>query len=282
MKQLLLLSLFAMFWLAQGVQAQGGLPLPFSTDFDSGIQGWEVLATEGAEWVPSTMFGVNGSGSAIVDKGGESDPSSGWLITPALDLTTAKNPVLTFTTALVTNNFLAPVISLWYDDGSGWKKFDNWGVNEFYATNVVEGSHNYMRLLNPENIQLNEVSVDLSSLAEEENIRFYFSADMLNGGWIIVDNVSFSSASISSVAENVPITPRHFPNPVKDILSFESDQSVESLIVYDLLGRNLLEVDVEGGSTTTVDLSSLPTGEYWLQLRDRKNQQVNRFSILKE
>ena len=99
---------------------------------------------------------------------------------------------------------------------------------------------------------------------------------------MIVDDVSFSSASTSSVAENIPTTPRHFPNPVKDILSFESDQSVESLVVYDLLGRSILEVDIEGGSTTAVDLSTLPPGEYWLQTRDGENVQVGQFSIFKE
>lgn len=72
---------------------------------------------------------------------------------------------------------------------------------------------------------------------------------------------------------------KFFPNPIKDVLNFSSQEMVSTVQVFNLLGQKLLEKDLnvmEG----QVDISSLPTGNYIFQVTTEKGTKI--IKIIKE
>jgi len=69
--------------------------------------------------------------------------------------------------------------------------------------------------------------------------------------------------SCPSVTSTVSI----YPNPVRDMLNIKSDNTIESLELYDALGRLVLSQSGESATESTVNVSSLKDGIYILQLR---------------
>ncbi|MDI1318350.1 T9SS type A sorting domain-containing protein [Flavobacterium sp.] len=63
------------------------------------------------------------------------------------------------------------------------------------------------------------------------------------------------------VTDNEILTLSYSPNPVKDVLSIESNTVVKSILVYNLLGQKVYE-HTFNGTTIAVDLSSLQAGNY--------------------
>ncbi len=62
-----------------------------------------------------------------------------------------------------------------------------------------------------------------------------------------------------------------FPNPVKDILSIQSDKAISGLILSDLNGRKLLELN---GDTNSIDMSTYSTGMYLLTIKTSDGETV--------
>jgi hypothetical protein len=77
---------------------------------------------------------------------------------------------------------------------------------------------------------------------------------------------SFTTLLASGI-ENITQTVNIYPNPVKDILNIKSDNTIESLELYDALGRKVLSQSGESATESTVNVSSLKDGIYILQLR---------------
>ena len=59
---------------------------------------------------------------------------------------------------------------------------------------------------------------------------------------------------------------RMMPNPASEVVNVLSSYRMESIVVYDLSGRLLLEQPAEGLSAT-LDLSALPRGTYIVAIR---------------
>ena len=57
-----------------------------------------------------------------------------------------------------------------------------------------------------------------------------------------------------------------YPNPAEDFLKIVSDNgTIESIQVTDVLGKNLINRQYDGVYNTTIDISSLSSGMYWVQ-----------------
>ena len=68
-----------------------------------------------------------------------------------------------------------------------------------------------------------------------------------------------------------------FPNPVKNTLQINSqDQKIDKITIYSVLGSRVLHFDIDNVSPT-VDVSSLATGVYYLQLYFGKNVALKKF-----
>jgi YbbR domain-containing protein len=67
-----------------------------------------------------------------------------------------------------------------------------------------------------------------------------------------------------------------YPNPTSGLLHIDSDQAVEKIEVYDLLGREV----IASGSETQVDLSTLSSGVYLVKVHVENEVHVRK--VLKE
>lgn len=67
----------------------------------------------------------------------------------------------------------------------------------------------------------------------------------------------------STAAVPPPAEPRLYPNPVRELLTIQSERPIRSLTVFDLLGRPLLS---HAAGTSILDVGRLPAGGYLLQL----------------
>ena len=75
------------------------------------------------------------------------------------------------------------------------------------------------------------------------------------------------------------LTLQYAPNPVKNVLTLQSNTILKLVVVYNLLGQKVIE-QVVNDSNTTVDFSFLPSGNYMLKVQGESAQKV--IKILKQ
>jgi hypothetical protein len=99
---------------------------------------------------------------------------------------------------------------------------------------------------------------------------------------VVVDNGTCSDTSSCetltnfSIAEGALIPIKVYPNPTSGLLHIDSDQAIEKIEVYDLLGREV----IASGSETEVDLSTLSSGVYLVKVHLENEVHVRK--VLKE
>ncbi|WCO02614.1 DUF7619 domain-containing protein [Psychroserpens ponticola] len=148
----------------------------------------------------------------------------------------------------------------------------------------LNGSHDYYTRINPdndvefifENIQLpfDDANNDgyvvykiktLSTLvlgdefANQAEIYFDFNAPVITNAYITEvaeDNLSTSDFSLSTI--------KVYPNPVADILTIEAEFEINTLHVYDIEGRRVLEN--YKSNSNQISMSSLETGIYFVKV----------------
>lgn len=260
----IILSLTIFFIGVFSVNAQTAL----SEDFTTSIPGtWTVDNTGGATWQYNDSLGSNYTGCVFVDEGQGSAADSGRIQTPAVDLSQINNPKLYFKIATVLNNFMAPKLTLYYSTGSGWVKLNSWG--EWDADSVVYSSNDYVWPLDTASFSWTEASYDLSALASSTNIRFAFEANMINGGYLLLDSVRISDPSTASIV-NIGFAPQLmvYPNPANDMVFINTKgKHVSGVVLTDVMGRDIKVVDYKQfGDKVSVQLDGLPNGLYTLSL----------------
>ena len=256
-------------------------------NFESSLpDDWTQWSEDGISWTTSSDLALEGFECAIVDKGTESDMGTTWLQTPWLDLTTLESPTLTFSTALVQNNFMPPSISLWYDTGEGWTFITNWG-SEWGddVDNTIETSEHFMPPLAPESVEWEDgISVDLSPYEGFSAIRFSFGADFINGGWVLLDSVVINSENLDNSGIDV-IEEKQldvFPNPTTGIVKLRKNQiQLNELKIYNAAGQLVENSSITNqGEFVVVDLSSADKGVYVLSVITTDGTPYSDFLIL--
>lgn len=87
---------------------------------------------------------------------------------------------------------------------------------------------------------------------------FVTDYDLFQSGWTgLITCVEDALATDDFTAKNT----KFYPNPVADILQFDGDQTLESIKITDVLGRNITEKQF-GSTTGKIDLSELSSGNY--------------------
>ncbi|MEQ9187341.1 MAG: T9SS type A sorting domain-containing protein [Cryomorphaceae bacterium] len=72
-----------------------------------------------------------------------------------------------------------------------------------------------------------------------------------------------------------------FPNPVKNLLSVESTAPIQSIVVFNTEGRQVMSFSANGSTREQVNTSALPNGIYILQTRTDHTVLTKRFVIAK-
>ncbi len=106
-----------------------------------------------------------------------------------------------------------------------------------------------------------------------------------NGGWgsISITNTTYDCPYFTVGVEEVfsdNISANIYPNPANDILNIESDEAIESLELYDILGRLVLSKRDISATESRVEVSSLSRGVYILKIHTAKG--VGEYKILIE
>jgi len=66
-----------------------------------------------------------------------------------------------------------------------------------------------------------------------------------------------------------------YPNPVSDILYFDTDQEINKVILFDMLGRKIIEQN----NTKNISVSDLQKGSYILKLFSDKGVQTEKIVV---
>src|SRR5690554_7254729 len=80
-----------------------------------------------------------------------------------------------------------------------------------------------------------------------------------------------AGAGVLSTEQFSPEVFSVYPNPVKDVLNINSKVAVNKVVVYDILGKTVLQENPETISPT-IDMSNLPSGrseEHTSELQSR-------------
>jgi len=231
------------FWM----QAEGAL-----ADGPSGI-------TSG--WGADGFLNEGTTGSATLNIWtSSSSPSedNDWLLSPQFDLSTG-------------DFFLNMDVAVTVYNGSGQSAMGSDDSVTVVITDDNGVNWSTLYVWNADNAPANEATpmpeVDLASynglvrigilgsngtVADSEDFNFY------------VDNFSVTSTSlgIDTVSKS---NFTYFPNPVNNVLSIKAQASIDSITVYNMLGQTVVR-STPNTTTTTVDMSELQTGAYFVQV----------------
>lgn len=106
---------------------------------------------------------------------------------------------------------------------------------------------------------------DFTGLTSRAHLaQLIFSGAPVGGGVVYIDNVYFSNQAVG-IADTELFTFKLYPNPVTETLQIEGLSSVESLHVYNLLGKKVMAAQVSG-NRSTVDVAHLDKGVYFLKM----------------
>ncbi len=283
-------SLLCFLFLGQSLAAQ--TPLPYVVDFNNGLPGsWTQPMSGLLPWIESDTLGVDGTGSILVDLGNDSRADSAWIETPSLDLTSVDHPLFRCRLALVKHSFLPPALSLFYDDGRGWRRLRTWGQSIWWIEDVelVETGENFGVPLGRPNLKWVEVTYDLEEFGDLSSVRFAFAAHVVNGGWALLDDVAFVPAGTSGLQlQDGEASLPHvlLPNPARAsaVLRLSSPSSSSGFLeVIDLLGRTVVREPVEKGQTEyPLRIDRLAAGTYFVRLLGETGEVIAIDRLLKE
>ncbi len=138
---------------------------------------------------------------------------------------------------------------------------DEW----FKITHVVDMNNGTHTLDIDGNLLLDEepyLNIDLLPADQLGAINFY-AIDGNNSYY--VNDFMFSEGNVLSTNSFDTTTFRVYPNPIRDILNIQTASSVESVVVYDVLGKVVLQAHPDVISPR-INMSNLSSGAYMVQV----------------
>lgn len=238
----------------------------FKEDFNKGKPTkWTVSGSDNPVWASNDSLGVNGSTCMVADYGSNSDMAFSILGTSSVKIDEMKEPTLYMSVASVNANFVAPNLALLFKFENAWTELRSWGGHSADSTLIFGQS--FVRSLQKKNVIWHEVSFSLDSIKSKKEVQLGFKADFINGGWILLDNVSVEEKRPVSLPE-VDHALNLYPNPVNTNLHIECNSSVvRGIALHNSLGTLVTHQQVQPMvSNHELDLSAYPTGIYYVIL----------------
>lgn len=98
--------------------------------------------------------------------------------------------------------------------------------------------------------------------------------DGMMGSFIVIDSLN---TGISSISDNIPF--QVYPNPANDILMIKLGEKVSQadLIVLNVLGETLLKSKLLSNDNSSIDLTNVSPGIYFLQVRSGNRVSTQKF-----
>jgi photosystem II stability/assembly factor-like uncharacterized protein len=218
------------------------------------------------------------------------DKTKAYLISQCYDLTKVSNPEISFKSAFD----LEPNWDIFYveyttDFGKTWAILgQQQGLNWYNSsrTNLSSGSQNDCQNCpgsqwTGTNLTLKTYSYTLKSLAAEKNVIFrivFWSDDLKNQLGVIIDDFAINGVTLSKKDFEL-YQIGLYPNPTNGVFNIEMDKTEPKTIeIYDLNGKRVFLKNnfINSGRKTTIDLSNVPSGIYFIKIETEGNTIIKR------
>jgi hypothetical protein len=254
----------------------------FFQDFNDSIPNswWRTSSDTNIKWVHNDSLGINGTGCAIADHGVTFTPAgTASIVTPFVNFSAISKPQISFSVALVGNNFVPPDLVLYYDLGGSLapQKVYSWGGSNSADSNITQ-TFNQFYPLEAINITWVDITYELPQLGIVPSVSFIFKGELLNGGWVLLDNIRIGGKPSIGIKEEEK-QHRLYPNPCSETLHIEG--TAEQAEVYNLQGQKLLEQKLAPSQTEhQIPLTKLAKGAYTVKVIEGTNSTTT--NVIKE
>ena len=144
----------------------------------------------------------------------------------------------------------------------------------------LDNSLTFLDVRNGNNINMTLFDASINPLLEciyVDDAEGAYLADWTkdNESTYVNDEMACGALSVDEVALQTSIT--IYPNPVVNDLYIKSNQSLESIIVYDINGRRIKTIGLNDSKTETkIDLSTISKGVYFLIIKTAVGEQTSK------
>jgi len=230
------------------------------TDFEENFDSYTDIVE--LDWETNGFF-INSSSSCIgasVRDNLTSNSNKGELISPNIDgLTDGTDLTLSFDYKVVNwpigSTATAPgwgnfIVQYSIDDGNNW--VDIMTVNDSnHTTSTTCENKNY--------------TISGSLLPQGVGFKIRFDITWNAGDYYVyIDNV-IASRSALSINENAFNSFKLYPNPTKSILNFETNETIDAIIIYNILGERISTNNIDF-ENKKIDVSQLNSGAYFMKV----------------
>ena len=139
------------------------------------------------------------------------------------------------------------------------------------------GSSIHLKITRPDSSVFQEWDYSLADYFSISWWLWSFPADM-DGTWTweatyMGDTATHTyNVGVLGVQDNELVNTVVYPNPLKDKLFIESESQINKVVLRDLLGRTVIELNDSANSISEVDVASLHEGIYFVTLTSEANQ----------
>lgn len=239
-------------------------------NFNSGLPlNW--TQSPAGSWTLGTTYNQTGTGCAVTEEIGSNSLTATFSTSP-LNLSAVTNLSLTFKASFTKNNFLPPNLAIYYDAGAGPQFLARWGSG-FTAptTYTIIESANYVHPLQAQNVLWQNCTHTFSPI-NSNSVRFLFSAEIINGGYFLLDEVQISGQTSNTLttrmAEQHETTRvQIYPNPVTNKKLMIHGSKINRIYLTNFSGLSVkTDFESNGGDNYQVDLSNFSPGVYTLNV----------------
>lgn len=252
-----------------------------NADFNLGLPaGWGM--NPAGSWTVHPFFGTGMSKCLYTEEMNTASTTVSFYSTP-LNLSGINTLTITFKAACTKNNFLIPNVAVFYDSGSGRQLIARWGSGFTSPTTyTLDDVADYVPPLDTANIKWVSCTHTLSA-PSGTNVSFYFDAEMINAGYVLLDDISLAGKT-NTVATNVPdidsgtgvLVP---PNPVENGSLTITGQNLTNVSLFDVSGREIKVNHAFQPGKISLDLHSLTPGLYFIRFYENKKAFAKRVLV---
>lgn len=125
-------------------------------------------------------------------------------------------------------------------------------------------------------------SLDMMPSDNLDIMNFYGLAGFngVSSSYYYVDDFKVTQLTSSSGVMEGKITDgiTIFPNPAKELLTINSDDNIERLVLFDVSGKKMAEYHLHG-KNTQIPLPNVAPGVYWIEIKSEDNTYIKKILI---
>jgi hypothetical protein len=239
------------------------------TTADAGTVETGPLNANPGIWTVDGFLNVGTTGAVKVNLYAQNN--IGWLITPQMSTTVGNDYTFSFNygatiwnqttpTVMGSDDFIKVVMST--NNGVSWTEIQNITAASNVSNNSQE--YNYEFVATTSAIKFALIASD-GTINDAEDYDFF------------VDDVSLEVVlSSPTITQNMFIV---YPNPVKERLTIRYNENITSVVVYNLLGQQMLVKNINA-TEGQLDMSNLTSGTYLVRVSSGENVQI--IKVIKE